>query len=84
MKHKSNPAVLAGPGRIQFDFSIEGHRYRPTLYWIPHEANLRRARAYLARIKAQIAAYQREQRRVNAIEDQPTNALTGLSQIRAV
>lgn len=46
----------AGPTRIRFDFSIEGHRFRPTLPWIPNEMNLRRARTYLARIKAQIAA----------------------------
>jgi hypothetical protein len=31
-------------------------RYRPTLLWIPHEANLRRARDLLIRIKARIAA----------------------------
>jgi hypothetical protein len=31
-------------------------RYRPTLRWIPHEANLRRAREHLARIKSRIAA----------------------------
>src|SRR6185437_6453689 len=46
----------AGPSRIQFDFRIEGRRFRPTLPWIPNETNLRRARAILARIKAQIAA----------------------------
>jgi integrase len=46
----------AGPAGIQFDFRIAGRRFRPTLPWIPHETNLRRARAYLARIKAQIAA----------------------------
>ena len=47
------PAVAA---RIQFDFRIEGKRFRPNLPWIPTEANLRRARAVLARIKAQILA----------------------------
>ena len=46
----------AGPTRIRFDFSIEGHRFRPTARWIPNETNLRRARTYLARIKAQIVA----------------------------
>jgi hypothetical protein len=46
----------AGPARIQFDFYIDRVRFRPTIRWIPNEANLRRARAYLARIKAQIAA----------------------------
>lgn len=46
----------AGPIRIRFEFSIHGVRFRPTLKWPPHEANLRRARSHLARIKAQIAA----------------------------
>lgn len=46
----------AGPARIQFDFRIEGQRFRPTLPWVPTDTNLRRARATLARIKAQIAA----------------------------
>ena len=41
----------AGPTRIRFDFSIEGHRFRPTLPWTPNETNLRRARIYLARKK---------------------------------
>jgi integrase len=31
-------------------------RYRPTVSWIPHETNLRRARELLIRIKARIAA----------------------------
>lgn len=42
--------------RIQFDFAIGGVRYRPTLCWEPTEANLRRAREHLRRIKARIAA----------------------------
>jgi hypothetical protein len=42
----------AGPSRIQFDFSIEGQRFRPTLPLIPNETNLRRARARLVRIRA--------------------------------
>jgi integrase len=46
----------AGPSRIQFDFSIEGQCFRPTLPLIPNETNLRRARARLVRIRAQIAA----------------------------
>jgi integrase len=45
-----------GHRRIQFDFTVAGVRYRPTLPWIPHEANLRRAREHLARIKARIIA----------------------------
>jgi hypothetical protein len=48
--------VPAGPARIRFDFTIDGQRFRPTLPWIPNETNLRRARMYLSRIKAQIAA----------------------------
>ncbi len=46
----------AGPNRIQFDLHIDGVRLRPTLPWVPNEANLRRARATFARMKAQIAA----------------------------
>ena len=46
----------AGPRRIRFDFSIEGQRFRPSLPWVPNETNLRRARIYLTRIKAQIEA----------------------------
>jgi hypothetical protein len=42
--------------RIRFDFRVEGVRFRPTLPWTPTEGNLRRARVYLARIKAQIEA----------------------------
>jgi hypothetical protein len=37
----------ADPSRIQFDFSIDGQRFRPTLPWIPHETNLRRARTWI-------------------------------------
>lgn len=46
----------AGAHRVRFDFSIDGNRFRPTLPWIPNETNLRRARIYLTRIKAQIEA----------------------------
>jgi Arm DNA-binding domain len=42
----------AGAHRNRFDFSIDGKRFRPTLPWIPNETNLRRARSYIARIKA--------------------------------
>jgi hypothetical protein len=48
--------IPANGRRIQFDFAIEGVRYRPTLRWEPTEANLRRAREHLRRIKARIAA----------------------------
>src|SRR5882757_9895779 len=46
----------AGPHRIQLTFTIDGVRFRPTLRWVPNEVNLRRARIYVTRIKAQIAA----------------------------
>jgi integrase len=55
-KSISGGVVPVGSHRILFDFTIEGMRYRPTLPWVPHEMNLRRARELLARIKAQIAA----------------------------
>ena len=48
--------VIPTHSRIQFDFAIEGVRYRPTLPWEPTEANLRRAREHLRRIKTRIAA----------------------------
>lgn len=41
--------------RIQFTFKFEGARYRPTLPIAPSEANLRRVRQQLARIKQNIA-----------------------------
>lgn len=40
--------------RIQFDFKLEGIRYRPTLRRPPSEANLRLAREHLRSIKQQI------------------------------
>ena len=46
----------SGARRIQFDFTIDGKRYRPTLPWTPQEANLRRARERLSRIRAHISA----------------------------
>src|SRR6266571_981114 len=36
--------VAAGRGRIRFDFTLDGIRYRPTIKRPPSEANLRRAR----------------------------------------
>lgn len=48
--------IPAGTSRIQVDFAINGQRFRPTLPWVPNDTNLKRARIYLARIKAQIAA----------------------------
>jgi integrase len=44
-----------GRNRIQFDFTLRGIRFRPTLPWVPNETNLRRARERLVRIKACIA-----------------------------
>ena len=44
-----------GSDRIQFDFELDGVRYRPTLKRLPNEANLRRARKQLEEIKARIA-----------------------------
>jgi integrase len=44
-----------GRGRIQFTFKLEAARYRPTLPIVPTEANLRRARQQLERIKRSIA-----------------------------
>ena len=45
----------AGRERIQFTFTFEGVRYRPTLRRTATEANLRRARALLVGIKERIA-----------------------------
>src|SRR5882757_3537118 len=47
--------VVAAPrGRIQFDFTVNGIRYRPSIRRPPSEANLRRARERLEAIKHQI------------------------------
>lgn len=47
--------VVAAPrGRIQFDFILDGVRYRPTIKRPPSEANLRRARERLEVVKRQI------------------------------
>jgi len=48
--------VPKGPTRIQFDFSIDGTRFRPTLPWVPTEKNLCRARPRIAEIKMRITA----------------------------
>lgn len=55
-RSKSGGVTPIGQHRIQFDFTIDGVRYRPTLPWIPTEQNLRRARQYLVWIKTRIAA----------------------------
>jgi integrase len=47
--------VVAAPrGRIQFDFVLDGIRYRPSIKRPPSETNLRRARERLGVIKRQI------------------------------
>ena len=46
--------VAKGSQRIQYDFRLDGVRYRPTLKAIPTEANLRRAREHLNAIKERI------------------------------
>jgi Arm DNA-binding domain len=43
-----------GSNGVQYDFMLEGVRYRPTLKQIPTEANLRRARDHLKAIKERI------------------------------
>jgi integrase len=48
--------VPAGPGRTQFNFVIDGVRFRPTLPWAPNRINLERAGKLLLRIRAQIEA----------------------------
>ena len=45
-----------GHRAIQYDFMLQGVRYRPSLRRTPTEANLRRAREHLAAIKERIAA----------------------------
>jgi hypothetical protein len=46
--------VGKGSKRIQYDFRLNGVRYRPTLRAIPTEANLRRAREHLKVIRGRI------------------------------
>jgi hypothetical protein len=46
--------MAKGRGRIQYDFRLNGVRYRPTLKAIPTEANLRRTREHLKAIKERI------------------------------
>ena len=46
--------IAASRGRIQFDFTFDGVRYRPSIKRPPSEANLRRARERLEDIKRQI------------------------------
>jgi integrase len=55
-KSKTRGVTVAGRGRIQFDFTFGGVRFRPTLLRTPTETNLRRAREHLVGIKERIAA----------------------------
>ena len=43
-----------GSNGIQYDFMLEGVRYRPTVKQIPTEANLRRAQEHLKALKERI------------------------------
>jgi hypothetical protein len=54
-RHSSTGGVCTRSiNRIQYDFKLNGIRYRPTLKAIPTEANLRRAREHLKVIKERI------------------------------
>ncbi len=55
-KAMTGGVTAAGRRRIRFDFTFEGHRYRPSLLRSPTETNLRRAHEQLAGIKERIAA----------------------------
>jgi Arm DNA-binding domain len=55
-KSRTGGVTAKGKRRIQFEFWLDGTRYRPTLPRIPTEANLRRAREQLAAIKERIRA----------------------------
>jgi integrase len=50
-----NGVSAFGSDRIQFDFELDGVRYRPTVKREPTEANLRRARRQMTDIKRRIA-----------------------------
>ena len=52
----SGGVVAKGHDRIQFEFMLDGVRYRPSLRRPPTEANLRRAREHLKEIKLRIRA----------------------------
>ena len=55
-RSKTSGVRVAGLARIQFDFKLDGVRYRPTLLRTPTETNLRRAREHLVGIKERIGA----------------------------
>jgi hypothetical protein len=50
----ANGVSPKGISRIQFDFVVDGVRFRPSLPWSPTPSNLDRARKLNTRIKAQI------------------------------
>jgi len=53
-KSKAYGVTAKGSARIQYDFMLDGARYRPTLPRIPTEANLKRAGGLLEDIKERI------------------------------
>jgi integrase len=55
-KSISGGVIAVGRNRIQFDFMLDGVRYRPRVVRSPTEANLRRAREHLKDIKVRIRA----------------------------
>jgi integrase len=55
-KSTVNGISAFGHDRIQFDFELDGVRYRPTVKRCPSQANLQRARKQMAEIKRRIAA----------------------------
>ncbi|HEY4211556.1 MAG TPA: DUF3596 domain-containing protein [Steroidobacteraceae bacterium] len=55
-RKSNNGGVTAYRDRIQYQFMLDGVRYRPTLDRIPTEANLTRAREHLRQIKERIRA----------------------------
>ena len=54
-KSTINGVSAFGHDRIQFDFELDGVRYRPTVKRYPSDANLQRARKQMAEIKRRIA-----------------------------
>ena len=54
-RHTTTGGVISkGSHRIQYEFRLDGVRYRPSIKSIPNEANLRRAREHLKDIQRRI------------------------------
>ena len=54
-RHTTTGGVISkGSHRIQYEFRLNGVRYRPSVKSIPNEANLRRAREHLKEIQRRI------------------------------